>query len=87
MNIPRDCAAVGDWMKLIPTHDLYFNVGRLREVKVLPLEVMNTTLSDWAVKLGKFTMGGGESAPSVDDLMKSWKVNDVREKGIFPCEL
>ena len=32
---------------------------------------------------GKFTVGGGESGPSVDDLMKSWKVNNVKEKRHF----
>ena len=75
--------AVGDWMKLIPTHDLYFNVGRVRVVKALPIEAMNTNASDWAVKSGKFSMGGGEAGPSVEDLMKSWKVNDTREKRHF----
>jgi len=83
ITVPRGCVAEGNWMKLMPTHDLYFNLGRLRVVKVLPLEMVNTTATDWAVKSGKFTVGGGESGPSVDDLMKSWKVNDLKEKRHF----
>ena len=59
-------------MKLIPTHNLFFNVGRIRVVKVLPLEMMNISASDYAVKSGEFTMGGGEAGPSVEDLMKTW---------------
>ena len=40
ITIPRGCMAEGDWMKLIPTHNMFFNVGRVRDVKVLPLEMM-----------------------------------------------
>ena len=28
-------------------------------------------------------MGGGESGPSVEDLMKTWKVNEKKEKRHF----
>ena len=75
--------AEGDWMKLIPTHNLFFNVGKIRVVKVLPLEMMNLSASDYAVRSGEFTMGGGESGPSVEDLMKTWKVNEKKEKRHF----
>ena len=83
LTIPRGCMAEGDWMKLIPTHNLFFNVGKIRVVKVLPLEMMNLSASDYAVKSGEFTMGGGEAGPSVEDLMKTWKVNEKKEKRHF----
>ena len=76
-------------MKLIPTHNLFFNVGKIRVVKVLPLEMMNLNASDYAVNSGEFSMGGGESGPSVEDLMKTWEVNETKEKqkenDIFRC--
>ena len=37
MEIPRDCVAEGEWMKLLPTHDLFYNVGKIKVVKVDPL--------------------------------------------------
>ena len=83
ITIPRGCMAEGDWMKLIPTHNLFFNVGKIRVVKVLPLEMMNLSASDYAVRSGEFTMGGGEAGPSVEDLMKTWKVNERKEKRHF----
>ena len=83
ITIPRGCMAEGDWMKLIPTHNLFFNVGKIRVVKVLPLEMMNLSASDYAVRSGEFTMGGGEAGPSVEDLMKTWKVNEKKEKRHF----
>ena len=42
--------------------------------------MMNLSASDYAVKSGEFTMGGGESGPSVEDLMKTWEVNEKKEK-------
>ena len=83
ITIPRGCMAEGDWMKLIPTHNLFFNVGKIRVVKVLPLEMMNLSASDYAVRSGEFTMGGGEAGPSIEDLMKTWKVNEKKEKKAF----
>ena len=41
---------------------------------------MNLNASDYAVKSGEFSMGGGESGPSVEDLMKTWEVNEKKEK-------
>ena len=49
ITIPRGCMAEGDWMKLIPTHNLFINVGKIRVVKILPLEMMNLSASDYAV--------------------------------------
>ena len=51
ITVPRGCMAEGDWMKLMPTHNLFFNVGKIRVVKVLPLEMMNLNASDYAVCL------------------------------------
>ena len=47
---------------------------------MLPLEMMNLNASDYAVKSVEFSMGGGESGPSVEDLMKTWEVNEKKEK-------
>ena len=81
MEIPRDCVAEGEWMKLLPTHDLFYNVGKIKVVKVDPLGVVNGSASDWAMEKGDFSKGSGASAgPSVDDLMKNWKTHTVQEK-------
>ena len=44
---------------------------------------MNISASDYAVKSGEFTMGGGEAGPSVKDLMKTWTLNEKKEKRHF----
>ena len=44
---------------------------------------MNISASDYAVKSGEFTMGGGEAGPSVEDLMKTWTLNEKKEKRHF----
>ena len=47
------------------------------------LQAMNMSASDWAVKSGVFSMGGGDTGPSVDDIMKTWKTHKVKEKRHF----
>ena len=45
ITVPRGCMIEGDWMKLVPTHNLFFNVGRVRVVKVHSLQTMNMSES------------------------------------------
>ena len=65
-------------MELIPSYDLFYNSGRIRVVKVDPLEDINGTAKEWAVSSGN--LGEGNDGQSVGGIMSDWKDHTVKEK-------
>ena len=78
LEIPKGCYVVGDWMKLVPSYDLFYNSGRIRVVKVDPLEDINGTAKEWAVSTRM--LGEGKDGQSVGGIMEDWEDHKVKEK-------
>ena len=78
LEIPKGCYVMGDWMKLVPSYDLFYNSGRIRVVKVDPLEDINGTAKEWAVNTG--ILGEGKEGQSVGGIMENWEDHKVKEK-------
>ena len=81
LEIPKDCYVEGEWMKLVPSYDLFYNSGRIRVVKVDPLEDINGTAKEWAVNTG--LLGEGEDGQSVGGIMDDWADHKLEEKKHF----
>ena len=78
LEIPKGCYVMGEWMKLVPSYDLFYNSGRIRVVKVDPLEDINGTAKEWAVNTG--LLAAGEKGQSVGGIEDNWEDHKVKEK-------
>ena len=78
--IPTGCRVDGDTISMVPSPSLFFNLGKVRTVDLDSLKDFNHSATAWAVEQGEYHVDSGISGPSMGDVMKKWKVHNLKEQ-------